>query len=61
MPKQWVDEVTRGGEYDGIVFDGPALGWGPDSMEVIVFRPNQIKSAICNLGSYDLEDDDITK
>ena len=61
LPREWVNEVTRDGEYDGIVFDGPALGWGPDSTEVIVFKANQIKSALGNSGSYGPEDEDVTR
>lgn len=61
MPKEWVDEVTRDGEYDGIIFDGEALGWGAGSIEYVVFNPNQLKSALANNGEYSLGDEDITK
>jgi hypothetical protein len=52
MTKQWVDEVTKDGEYDGIVFKGTDLGWGENSDEIIVFKPTQIKSAVSNSGDY---------
>lgn len=61
LPKAWVDEVTKDGEYDGIIFDGEKLGWGEGTNEVIVFSSKQIKSAIGNSGEYDPEDEDITK
>lgn len=61
MPPKWVAEVTRDNEYDGIIFDGPALGWKNSVREYIVFKPNQIKSAIGNNGEYSLTDDDIRK
>jgi hypothetical protein len=53
MPKQWVDRITKGGEYDGVVFKGEALGWGKDSDEVVVFDPKQLKSALGNSGTFD--------
>ena len=53
LPKVWVDEVTRDGEYDGIVFDGEALGWKPAAREFIVFKPEQVKSALGNSGAFD--------
>lgn len=59
MRKEWADEVTRDGEYDGIIFDGEALGLGPHGTEIIVFDPKQIKSAIGNSGNYDFELADI--
>lgn len=55
MPRKWVDEITRDGEYDGIIFDGQALGWGPHAKEIIVFSEKQIKSAIGNDGKYDVD------
>lgn len=61
MDKQWMEDVTRGGEYDGIIFDGVSLGWGPESVEYIVFNPNQLKSAIANNGDYSDDDDDFCK
>ena len=61
MPKRWVDEVRRDGEYDGIIFDGPALGWKDAVREYIVFEPTQIKSAIGNSGQFDPSNPDITK
>lgn len=60
MPKDWVDEITKDGEYDGIIFDGKKL-YGHDYNEIIVFKPNQIKSAIGNNGEYSLDDDHIGK
>jgi hypothetical protein len=60
MPKAWKDEVTKDGEYDGIIFDGEKL-WGDSShVEIIVFNPKQIKSAIGNNGSYNVDDDRLT-
>lgn len=43
---KWKNEVTKGGEYDGIIFKGEDIGWGKNSDEYIVFKPDQIKSAI---------------
>jgi hypothetical protein len=61
MPKKWKEEVTKDGEYDGIIFDGKKL-WGDKShVEVIVFEPKQIKSAIGNDGNYNPDDERITK
>lgn len=61
MPKKWKDEVTKDGEYDGIIFDGKKL-WGDNShVEIIVFDPKQIKSAIGNDGTYNPDDERITK
>lgn len=45
--------------YDGIIFEGTAK-IGP-TREYVVFRPEQIKSAIGNRGTYDPNDPDITK
>lgn len=59
MPSSWVKEVTRDGEYDGIIFDGPALGWKDSAREYIVFEPTQIKSAIGNNGQFDPSNPDI--
>lgn len=61
MPKRWMDEVTRDGEYDGIIFDGEALGWGKGTTEYIVFDPRQVKSAIGNSGAFDPNHPDVTK
>lgn len=61
MPKKWLDEVTRDSEYDGIIFDGQALGWGAGSTEYLVFDPRQVKSAIGNSGAFDPDHPDITK
>jgi hypothetical protein len=58
MPKSWVDEVIKDGEYDGIIFDTDALGW-KGGKEFIVFKSNQIKSAISNTTFTD--GDDITE
>lgn len=59
LPKSWADEVTRDGEYDGIIFDGEALGWGKGSTEYIVFDPTQVKSAIGNNGQFSRQNPDI--
>ena len=56
---KWVEDVTRGDEYDGIIFDGPALGWKDSVREYIVFRPEQIKSATGNIGTFDPTNPDI--
>jgi hypothetical protein len=62
LPKQWVDEVTKDGEYDGIIFVGNAIwGGGNDKTEYIVFHPNQIKSALSNSGNYSTTNNDITE
>jgi hypothetical protein len=58
MTKSWVDEVMKDGEYDGIIFDTDALGW-KGGKEFIVFKANQIKSAISNTNFTD--SDDITE
>ena len=60
MPKEWAAEVQRDGEYDGIIFKGEALGWGPRSNEIMVFDPSQLKSAIGNNGKFDPTNPDIT-
>jgi hypothetical protein len=59
MPQAWVDEVTKGGEYDGIIFKGTELGWGPNSDEIVVFEPTHIKSATGNRGTFDPANPDI--
>lgn len=56
---EWVAEVTRDGEYDGIIFDGPAIGWKDAVREFIVFQPDQVKSAIGNAGTFDPANPDI--
>lgn len=61
LTQQWVDEVSKDGEYDGIIFDAKALGWRNAVCEVIVFNPNQVKSALGNKGSFDSESNDITE
>lgn len=40
-------------DYDGIIFDGEALGWGDKASEIIVLDPKQLKSAIGNAGTFD--------
>lgn len=59
MADKWVREVTKDGEYDGIIFDGPALGWKDSVREFIVFKPEQIKSATGNSGAFDAGNPDI--
>jgi hypothetical protein len=49
-----VQEKLEGMGHDGIVFDHKGVG-----REFIVFRPEQIKSAIGNRGTFDPEDPDI--
>lgn len=46
-------------EYDGIIFNGEALGWGARSSEVVVFDGVQLKSAIGNNGDFDGNNPDI--
>ena len=53
-----IDEVRKGG-YDSIVLADPHKRG--DAHEVIVFEPHQLKSAIGNRGTYDINDPDITK
>lgn len=61
MPQGWADEVMKGGEYDGIIFDGRAIFGGAEAdIEYIVFKPSQIKSAIGNNGAFDPGSDNIT-
>ena len=60
ISKKAVADMKEDG-YDGIQFDGEALGWGDRSGETIVFDANQIKSAIGNNGEYSLTDADIRK
>lgn len=55
----WVDEVRKNQDYDGILFKGEDLGWGPGSNEYIVFEPTQIKSALGNCGAFDPSNPDI--
>ena len=52
MKPEWVAELRRDDEYDGVWFKGEKLGWGDFSDEVIVFDPNQAKSAIANKGTF---------
>lgn len=59
MPASWANEVTRDGEYDGIIFDGEALGWGKGTTEYILFDPRQVKSAIGNNGQFSRQNPDI--
>ena len=61
MTKEWVDEVSKDGEYDGIIFDAKALGWRDAVCEIIVFKPNQVKSALGNNGSFNPESNSITE
>ena len=61
MASDWVAEVTHDGEYDGIIFDAVKLGWPDAVVELIVFNPNQVKSALGNSGTFAKDDDDITK
>lgn len=61
MLPQWVDEVTKDGEYDGIIFKGVELGWGENSDEIVVFSPKQLKSAIGNNGKYSIDADEIDR
>lgn len=61
MASDWVAEVTHDGEYDGIIFDAVKLGWEDAVVELIVFNPNQVKSALGNSGTFSKDDDDITK
>jgi hypothetical protein len=58
MPKEWAKKV-QGMGYDSIVHSDPH-GRG-DPHEVIMFEPEKIKSAIGNIGTYNLKDKDITK
>ena len=60
ISKKAVADMKEDG-YDGIQFDGEALGWGDRSNETIVFDANQIKSAIGNNGEYSLTEADIRK
>lgn len=59
MADDWISEVTRDGEYDGVIFDGPALGWDGADREYIVFNPGQVKSAIGNSGSFNADTNNI--
>jgi hypothetical protein len=57
MPKDWADRVKE--DYDSIILADP-YGHG-DAHEVIMFNPNQIKSAIGNRGTYDTTKPEVNK
>jgi len=58
MDKKWAKKVQAMG-YDSVVHADPH-GRG-DPHEVVMFKGNQIKSAIGNRGTYDTKEKDITK
>jgi hypothetical protein len=59
LDPSWVERVRENRDYDGIIFRGEALGWGPGSNEYIVFEPTQVKSALGNRGTFDPSDPDM--
>lgn len=61
MLHDWVKEVTKDGEYDGIYFDAKALGWRDGVVELVVFNPKQVKSALGNSGDFGNDTSDITR
>jgi hypothetical protein len=56
LPDQWLKEVKDAG-YDSVILADPH-GRG-DPHEVIFFEPTQLKSAIGNRGTYDIDDPDL--
>lgn len=48
--------AARRNGHDGVIFEQGERG----GIDVLVFKPGQIKSADCNSGLYDPESDDIT-
>jgi len=58
LPDQWLNEVKDAG-YDSVILADPH-GRG-DPHEVIFFEPTQLKSALGNQGTYDINDPDINK
>jgi len=56
LPDQWLKEVKDAG-YDSVILADPH-GRG-DPHEVIFFEPTQLKSAIGNRGTYDINDPDL--
>ncbi len=52
---EWIEEENL--PYDGIILDEQGLPWR--GISFVPFYSNQIKSAIGNDGSYDLDDNDI--
>lgn len=58
-------EELKGLGYDGMLWSAPgnmmkgASGWGNDLPQIVTFYPNQIKSAIGNVGSFDRASNDI--
>ena len=58
---KWKNEITRDGEYDGVIFRGEDLGWGKHSDEYVVFEPKQIKSALGNKGEFDTSKEGILR
>jgi len=58
--KKWAESVREGLEKMG--YDGYMDATDPKyAKEIVAFQPNQIKSAIGNRGTYDIDDPDITK
>jgi hypothetical protein len=58
LPDKWLNEVKEAG-YDSVILADPYKR-GHDH-EIIFFEPNQLKSALGNRGTYDIDDPDITK
>ena len=58
--KQWAESVREG--LEGMGYDGYMDATDPKyAKEIVAFHPNQIKSALGNRGTYDIEDLDINK
>lgn len=62
-PERYEELKSQG--YDGMVWSMPdnlmkgASGWGNDLPQIVAFYPNQVKSALGNVGSFDRASDDI--
>jgi hypothetical protein len=58
LPDQWLKEVKDAG-YDSVILADPHKRGDPH--EVIFFEPTQLKSALGNRGTYDIDDPDLNK
>ena len=58
LPDKWLKEVKEAG-YDSVILADPHKRGDPH--EVIFFEPNQLKSALSNRGTYDINEAEIMK
>lgn len=57
---EFIQKALRTAGYDGrIVSFEPKTPWADPDTEYVVFDPNQIKSAVGNVGTYDITNDNI--